>query len=1063
MSTCFICQMNSCDPYTHEDVFRGHDGGVGTKDILHAMYGDAYKYKTACNPVACCNEGCNALVHRECLWDWFDNHKTESGLWPMSRRCGICSSGEFTSRPFRLMLREEKEQLMRVKEEEEAKELGRLEKFAREHWKKQYLGQQFKIEENENCFVGIVSKCLTNTFTEESEVEWLISFDETRQLQVPHCLLGNGTDAIKVSDCVEVQSRSRRRRASAATPCANQECEYFCYGKFCSKSCERIGGLTGDEEDEEDAEDAQDVSIPEKQFKSANEVIAEALGEWEKNHSSNVHEVEEEVQEDGVHWKAFLKKRAKERAAGLEAEEYDGDTWEILGETMEHDTCTCPPNKPVHEKRHASVKFGTLMKDYPELKPEKVREKQSQYARDKEKKFCLYDTILTVLIHLFFPIAFLKTLALQVNAHVDLQHKRYEQAYKVKHVDEDGHWLDLKEADMSEEHKAYQRSKTWYQTWAKKKEDDHVEYTWCDILVYLAILIGTGLIPFYRRSDAWKKDGDGLIPDLKNVMSARKWKRLHHYMIYCNVHEENEKKYWKKTPAPWSETPDISHPKSHRAKEPKPEPGYTAEEDDDRERSSAWYHKAKDYLNFSLSKHFNNIFKMIFEKYIFPGGYFAFDESMAKYKGQDSRKTFMPNKPIKHGIKIWCLCISGGPLHGFCIQYKVAQSVPQNLKQKYERLHVPGLKGIGSLVFRFCKESLFDTGVVGCCVYGDQAFSGVSLALALLSIGVLYTGTLQSNRIPVETPWTDDGDTYYQLKEMKASQYQQDSKLCVKRKRHHLYIQRWKDKSETSFTNVISTAHSLCTQHDHAMHSRYNLRQQSPQTFLRWIGIQFYNIYMCAVDSMDFLAQAYSFSRRASAKKGDGRLCDWMLDQAFANMYKLFLGIIFVSYFMYGYASPKDCWSLSHHDFLCLLMTRMIDMAVEGGDGERYVKPSRRSGRKRGRVRVVSSLRLSDKQWLDRLEHVVTKTPIYTNAITGKRDRRIGRCACCHSDFHSKKSSIYYCHKCSHPKAGEKRNEDGKWQGNKITFFCSHECANHWHTNNKGKLKWCGRCRKCKR
>ena len=49
--------------------------------------------------------------------------------------------------------------------------------------------------------------------------------------------------------------------------------------------------------------------------------------------------------------------------------------------------------------------------------------------------------------------------------------------------------------------------------------------------------------------------------------------------------------------------------------------GRLAEEDGDNERRSAWYHKAKNYLNFSLSQHFNNVFRMIFVKYIFPGGY----------------------------------------------------------------------------------------------------------------------------------------------------------------------------------------------------------------------------------------------------------------------------------------------------------------------------------------------------------------------------------------------------------------------------------------------------------
>ena len=47
----------------------------------------------------------------------------------------------------------------------------------------------------------------------------------------------------------------------------------------------------------------------------------------------------------------------------MDAEEYDGDTWEILGEMNENNPCTCPPNKPAREKRHASVKFGPLVKD----------------------------------------------------------------------------------------------------------------------------------------------------------------------------------------------------------------------------------------------------------------------------------------------------------------------------------------------------------------------------------------------------------------------------------------------------------------------------------------------------------------------------------------------------------------------------------------------------------------------------------------------------------------------------------------------------------------------------
>ena len=442
MQKCQICQFSPRNPYGGEDR------------IMQAMYGDAYKCKTACNPVTCRNMDCNALVHRECMWEYFQHNKD-------SFKC-VCKKGKYYSRDLRMLVQEEKRELERMQEQAEAEEYGRLEENARDQWKTQYIGQTFKIDDDGNFFWGTVSNCVTTTFTEAQEVEWLISFADTRWLHVPHCLLGDGTVAIKVKDCEEVQVDEGTR----ATPCENPDCpnELQCYGRFCSTQCRRQSTeeeQMREQNTEEEQEAADEISIEPKHFKTPEEVIAAVVGEWEEHHASRVHEVEDEVQ-DGEQWKSFLKKDAKERAKGLPADEYDGEVWEILGEVREEagNTCTCPDSsqKPARELRHASVKVGSLMEDHPDLEPEKVKEKQAQFEREKAKKYCLYDIIITVLIKLFLPMAYLKTMAEQVNKNVNLQHKRYEEAYKVKHVDEDGKWLNLQEDDAG---KKYQRSKNY--------------------------------------------------------------------------------------------------------------------------------------------------------------------------------------------------------------------------------------------------------------------------------------------------------------------------------------------------------------------------------------------------------------------------------------------------------------------------------------------------------------------------------------------------------------------------------------------------------------------------
>ena len=51
-----------------------------------------------------------------------------------------------------------------------------------------------------------------------------------------------------------------------------------------------------------------------------------------------------------------------------------------------------------------------------------------------------------------------------------------------------------------------------------------------------------------------------------------------------------------------------------------------------------------------------------------PSQQISVDEAMVRYKGRSSLKQYLPNKPIKRGFKIWCLCdANGGYLQAFQI------------------------------------------------------------------------------------------------------------------------------------------------------------------------------------------------------------------------------------------------------------------------------------------------------------------------------------------------------------------------------------------------------------
>ena len=113
-----------------------------------------------------------------------------------------------------------------------------------------------------------------------------------------------------------------------------------------------------------------------------------------------------------------------------------------------------------------------------------------------------------------------------------------------------------------------------------------------------------------------------------------------------------------------------------------------------------------------------------------PGQNVSVDEAMVKFKGRSSIKQYQPLKPIKRGIKVWCLAHSqNGYICNFIIYTRKSDDGPTtNLGYK--------------VVMQVCKDILGK----GYRVYCDNFFTSINLAVGLLEYGTNLIGTTRPNR-----------------------------------------------------------------------------------------------------------------------------------------------------------------------------------------------------------------------------------------------------------------------------------------------------------------------------
>lgn len=106
------------------------------------------------------------------------------------------------------------------------------------------------------------------------------------------------------------------------------------------------------------------------------------------------------------------------------------------------------------------------------------------------------------------------------------------------------------------------------------------------------------------------------------------------------------------------------------------------------------------------------------------------DEAMIPFQGRSSMKQYLPKKPVKRGIKVWCQADSS---NGYVHRYDVYTGQSWNDS---------GETGLGAMVVKNLSSHLKGKYHH---LYCDNYFTSPHLFLALLKDGIYACGTVRAN------------------------------------------------------------------------------------------------------------------------------------------------------------------------------------------------------------------------------------------------------------------------------------------------------------------------------
>jgi len=175
--------------------------------------------------------------------------------------------------------------------------------------------------------------------------------------------------------------------------------------------------------------------------------------------------------------------------------------------------------------------------------------------------------------------------------------------------------------------------------------------------------------------------------------------------------------------------------------------------------------------------------------------WFSVDESMVKWKGRLAWRQYMPQKPIKFGMKVWALCES---TTGYMSNFQVYTGKEQGREEV----------GLACRVVQdLCSKIHFSNARV--CF--DNFYTGVPLLNFLKSVGIFAWGTVRKNRKGLPTDEKKDKTGKTDKKDKSKKKTAVEKKTILKKHEYKIYQKddllwvNWKDTKEVGF---LSNFHS---------------------------------------------------------------------------------------------------------------------------------------------------------------------------------------------------------------------------------------------------------------
>ena len=215
----------------------------------------------------------------------------------------------------------------------------------------------------------------------------------------------------------------------------------------------------------------------------------------------------------------------------------------------------------------------------------------------------------------------------------------------------------------------------------------------------------------------------------------------------------------------------------------------------------------------------------------------SIDESMIKFKGRVFFRQFLPAKPIRFGIKQFCMSEAKT---GYALKFLVYTG-----RETFTNLQVPLDVSVTEKVVLHLIEGMEEKGHV---VYTDSYYTSPNLAKALKDKGIGLCGTVRQGRknMPPDLHVTNS-----QLRKG-------DDPIFMKSVQTDVVACGWHDTKYVTFVSSVHTDNSV----DRRQRSKGG--QEGHRTIVKPLIAEDYNQYMGGVDLTDQLLGTYAYPHKVS-------------------------------------------------------------------------------------------------------------------------------------------------------------------------------------------------------